>query len=125
MSQNLLEPVCLPGKPYGAYSSYVDGSLLSSCLLPCTTFHTNTRFVTERSNPGSKIVLTFVNKIQVTTTDFLPFHLSSLLSDMGGSMGLWLGLGVLQAGQLVLTFLVPLICSTGSNNKVIQVTDKK
>ena len=105
------KPLCLSGETYKAYTSYVDGNLLSSCLLPCTTFHTNIRFETERFNPGNKIVLTFANKIQVTTTDFLPFHLSTLLSDLGGSMGLWLGLGVLQAGQLVLTFVLPAIRS--------------
>ena len=53
------------------------------------------------------IDLTFSNTMKVTTTDFLPFHLSTLLSDLGGSMGLWLGLGVVQAGQLLIAFVVP------------------
>ena len=45
--------------------------------------------------------------MKVTTTDFLPFYLTTLLADLGGSMGLWLGLGVLQAIQLLLNFIAP------------------
>ena len=68
--------------------------------------------MTEVPKTNKNIIeLSFANKIQVTTTDFLPFHLSSLLSDLGGSMGLWLGLGVLQAGQLLLVWVLPAIRS--------------
>ena len=89
------------------------GTRLSACPLPCTTIYTSTRLVakTNKFQNRSKIELTFSNTMKVTTTDFLPFHLSTLLSDLGGSMGLWLGLGVLQAGQLVLVWVMPAIRS--------------
>ena len=38
--------------------------------------------------------LTF--QVRVTTTSNLKFHLSNLYSDLGGSLGLWLGIGILQ-----------------------------
>ena len=71
----------------------------------------------------------FVPEMIVTTTDFVKPTLSSMLSEVtifyityyiynfstrlcskfkvGGSMGLWLGLGVIQAIQLFAKYLVP------------------
>ena len=54
------------------------------------------------------ISLEFMPRVEVTTTEFVRPLVSSLLSDLGGSMGLWLGLGVLQALQLGATCLRPL-----------------
>ena len=42
----------------------------------------------------------------MTTTDFVKPTLSSFLSDVGGSAGLWLGLGVAQAVELVLAYVL-------------------
>ena len=58
----------------------------------------------------SKVDLTFSRRMQVTTTTFLPFYLTTLLSDLGGSMGLWLGIGVLQVIQLIIAFVSPVVC---------------
>ena len=43
----------------------------------------------------------------MTRTDFLKFYLSTFLSDLGGSMGLWLGLGMVQAVELLVTCVLP------------------
>ena len=43
----------------------------------------------------------------MTTTSFLTLYLTTFLADLGGSLGLWLGLGVLQVIQLVLSYIVP------------------
>jgi hypothetical protein len=51
--------------------------------------------------------LTFSPKVRVTKTDFLRFYLSTFLSDLGGSMGLWLGLGIAQVFQLGCTVILP------------------
>jgi hypothetical protein len=37
----------------------------------------------------------------VSTTTFIPFSLPTFLSNTGGSLGLWLGLGMLQLGELL------------------------
>ena len=38
----------------------------------------------------------FCPKVRVTTTSYLEFYLSNFFSDLGGSLGLWLGVGILQ-----------------------------
>jgi hypothetical protein len=38
---------------------------------------------------------------QVTRTDFVQPTVSTILSEIGGSLGLWLGLGAVQAAQLL------------------------
>ena len=39
----------------------------------------------------------FAEKVAISRTDFLQPTLSSVLSEIGGSLGLWMGLGALQA----------------------------
>ena len=46
-------------------------------------------------------MITMVGKVEMTTTDFIYPTVSSVLSDVGGSLGLWLGLGALQALDLL------------------------
>ena len=72
--------------------------------------------------------LFFLPEMTVTITDFVKPTISSMLSEVaynynqnqlyivigfivkvGGSMGLWLGLGVVQAIQLFATYLLPLL----------------
>ena len=44
--------------------------------------------------------MTFAGKVESSVTDFVRPTLSSILSDVGGSLGLWLGLGALQALEI-------------------------
>ena len=46
------------------------------------------------------VALEFLPRVEVTTTELVRPLVSALLADLGGSVGLWLGLGVLQAIQL-------------------------
>ena len=52
------------------------------------------------------IDLTFSSKVFVTETDFAKFTISSFLSEVGGSMGLWLGLGVVQVLELAANWVL-------------------
>ena len=44
----------------------------------------------------SRIDIAFYNKVDTTIRDFPTFHFSAFLASLGGSLGLWLGLGILQ-----------------------------
>ena len=84
---------------------------MSPCPLPCATTSTETRFVSEvvlregrRQNMLALIQLS--QAVEVTTTSLVQPTFTSLLSSVGGSMGLWLGLGVLQTIELVINFVL-------------------
>jgi hypothetical protein len=79
----------------------------SECLLPCTTFSIQKKFKAESSIYPNVLDIVFSQTVQVTTTDFVTPPVSSFLSEVGGSMGLWLGLGVLQAAGIVYSSLLP------------------
>ena len=93
------------------YEDLADGTELSDCPLPCTTTKTDTRLLAKypTSHNGSLINLTFSSKVVVTRTDLLVFNLSSFFSELGGSMGLWLGLGIIQAMDLGVNWILPRI----------------
>jgi hypothetical protein len=87
------------------YLNYLfKGEYLSDCLLPCTTFRSESKFVGKFKFKGRStwMNIRFSQTVQVTTTDFIKPTLSTFLSDVGGSMGLWLGLGAVQALQMVI-----------------------
>ena len=44
----------------------------------------------------SRVEISFYNKVDTTIRDFPSFHFSTLLASLGGTLGLWLGLGILQ-----------------------------
>ena len=97
----------MPKTPYD-YEDLFDGTQSSTCPLPCTTHLIESRLL-SKENTGmeySMISITFSQSTLVTKTNFLRFSFSNLLSSLGGSMGLWLGLGLLQTLELGLEFLV-------------------
>ena len=44
----------------------------------------------------SRVDIAFCDKVDMTIRDFPSFNLSSFLASLGGTLGLWLGLGILQ-----------------------------
>ena len=92
-----------------------DGTMTSDCPLPCTTNSVNARFISRKkvenkvvkrvltnitqdaTTTTTHIMMTLAGKVEMTKTDFIQPTLSTVLSDVGGSLGLWLGLGALQA----------------------------
>jgi hypothetical protein len=93
------------------YDNLYDGTKLSDCPLPCTTISTKTSLLSDyiTGDGSTTIDITFSSTVQVTTTDFVQLNLSTFLSDVGGSVGLWLGLGVVQALQLFMKYTLPWI----------------
>ena len=88
---------------YGKLALLYTGEQISDCLLPCTTTSTDTRLLNEKFINQDSIKLQFSSAVEVRTTFLVQPSLSSFLSSVGGSMGLWLGLGVVQAIELVLS----------------------
>ena len=78
--------------------SLYNGNRLSNCPIPCNIFATDTRLMSKRATAErSHIVLSFSETVQMTITEMEAPSISGLLSAIGGSIGLWLGIGVLQA----------------------------
>ena len=88
------------------------GATRSSCLLPCTTTIAKTKFrfekVSDTEGKDSErlnwIVFYLPEEMRVTSTTMKVTTFSQILSDLGGTLGLWLGLGVLQLFQSVVIF---------------------
>ena len=75
--------------------------MLLGCPLPCTETLVKTVFMNEFHKTSSKmnvsrVDIAFYNKVDTTIRDFPTFHFSSFLASLGGTLGLWLGLGILQ-----------------------------
>jgi hypothetical protein len=81
-----------------------EGTTVSPCPLPCRTARVTARLLTERYDDESVLQITFDQTVTVTTTDFVQFSIVTFLSDTGGAMGLWLGLGIIQFLELIVKF---------------------
>ena len=89
--------------------SLYTGKRLSDCPMPCTTFGTSTKMISKRATVDkSHIVLSFSGTVQMTITEMETPSISGLLSAVGGSIGLWLGIGVLQAIELLTSLFLAL-----------------
>jgi hypothetical protein len=86
-----------------------DGTKPSNCPLPCSRVKTKTKFLEKHiaKSHRTMLALTFSQTVKVSKTDFDTPHFSTFLSDVGGSVGLWLGLGVLQAADMVIDLVLP------------------
>ena len=89
--------------------SLYTGKRLSACPMPCTTFGTSTKMISKRATVDkSHIVLSFSGTVQMTITEMETPSISGLLSAIGGSIGLWLGIGVLQAIEVLTSMFLAL-----------------
>ena len=87
------------------------GSTLSNCPMPCSTYRTTTKLISRRpirNERFGRILLAFSEKVPMTITELETPSVSELLSAIGGSIGLWLGLGVFQAIEILSKALMAL-----------------
>ena len=94
----------------------ITGSIPSKCPLPCTTVSATSRFISTATKGTSSskeslssnftsLDLIPAESVLVTKTEFVKYPLFSLLAGYGGSMGLWLGLGVVQLCKICFVFI--------------------
>ena len=79
------------------------GALKSECTLPCTSTEITSVFLDEKNDnyTTSRIDIAFSKQVSVAVTDFPKFNTAVFLSACGGSMGLWLGVGIVQAVEML------------------------
>ena len=84
-----------------------DGTRMSSCPLPCTSTTVSGLWISSQNEAKSLTTFdfTFGHTIIITVSKFPRFNLARFVSNLGGSLGLWFGLGV---SQLIL--MVSLMC---------------
>ena len=88
--------------PY-SYISLAYGNQKSTCPMSCSTINVEFKLLHEGTTgeqPGLGLI--FSEDVLVTRTEFLTFNFMLFLSDIGGSMGLWLGVGLLQAVEIII-----------------------
>ena len=100
-----------------------NGVTLSNCHQPCTTSSIVSRLVRqwemEHEKTSSMIDIVPSPTVVVKRTDFVSPPASSLLSEFGGAMGLWLGLGMAQLVQITLIIMKNAVYFV-KNNKLMK-----
>ena len=105
-----------PFKTYN-YVEVFDGSSQSDCPLPCKTTFMTTKLLDEKYHKDPAVHIIFADSVTLTKTDFVSFNFWTFLSDTGGALGLWLGLGVIQASEIVLGYAADIIPWVLGNTK--------
>ena len=85
----------------------IHGAAPSNCPQPCTTISVASRKTNSFFHKGQYnwIDLLPAPRVLVTKTEFENTSVSSLLAKCGGSMGFWLGIGVIQLLEVLFSFL--------------------
>ena len=80
------------------YEDLFDGTVVSPCPLPCTSTQISGAQISTRyiSANYSTFDLTFSQMVTINISEYPSFDWTMFLSELGGAMGLWFGLGVAQ-----------------------------
>ena len=77
----------------------LEGARESNCQLPCKStkvFGALWSSFTRNSDQNDVIEIRFHHEVSITESYFPSFSLPSFFADLGGSLGLWLGVGAVQ-----------------------------
>ena len=80
------------------------------CSLPCTETLIKTVLINEFDKPKAKksrIDIAFSTTVTTSINHFPTFHFSTFMAQLGGTAGLWLGLGILQLLDLISSIVTP------------------
>ena len=69
----------------------------------------------------SRVDIAFCDKVDMTIRDFPPFNFSSFLASLGGTLGLWLGLGILQILDSILIKVQWALAVRGSQGRQVNL----
>ena len=82
----------------GDWGDLVDGTMESECFRPCLTTRTTGALISKKNEERNHTTfdLTFEQKVIITESFYPSFSFTNLFSNLGGAMGLWLGVSVVQ-----------------------------
>lgn len=122
-----------------------DGTWESPCYRPCTAtkamnylwvfffskygFQITGATISEgkwESVNTTRIRITLAQKVTITRSFYPPLSLSKLLPEIGGALGLWLGLGLVQLfshGIDILSYLQKLTVNQKKNSKMSEMEE--
>ena len=91
---------------------FVDGTVSSGCPRPCVTTKVGRPINIKGKSPNVNrpqdpmISLTLEQTLQITESFYPEFSLVRFFTDIGGSLGLWLGVGAVQFCMYVYDFIL-------------------
>ena len=80
------------------WQDLVDGTMESDCYRPCLTTKTVGALISKKNEERNFTTFdfTFDQKVIITESFYPIFSFTNLLTSLGGAMGLWLGVSVVQ-----------------------------